>query len=151
METKNAATILWSNIKVLMDHLYGKENLNQLARDARIGAATVMRIKKLEGGTRLSTLIDLTKAFKALHLQPWELLHPDGATLALQRKLSLEQRDKIQHIRTLISELPGPAQRELFGGSREIKEMLEKDPYPDERLEERGWSAATKPVSRKTQ
>lgn len=67
-----------------------------------------------------------------------------------QRQLSLEEKEKVDQIRRLYAELSEPAQAELFGGSEAVKEIMKPDPYPSEKLVERGWSAAGKAVSRKT-
>lgn len=66
--------IVWENVFALMVHHWGGENLNRLAREAKIGPGTATRIKSKKNSARIGTLAKLAKPFK---LQPWHLLIPD--------------------------------------------------------------------------
>jgi hypothetical protein len=66
-------TVLWENVRSLMAEKYGEENLNRLARDAKIGVASVARIKEQKTSVGLDILEALGKFFK---LSPFQLLIP---------------------------------------------------------------------------
>lgn len=71
--TGSSKVILWQNIVALMRHKYGRENINQLARDAKISPGTVSRIKKIENSTGLDVIERIAGVFR---LQAWQLLLP---------------------------------------------------------------------------
>jgi transcriptional regulator with XRE-family HTH domain len=66
-------TVLWDNVRSLMVEKYGEENLNRLARDAKIGVASVARIKEQKTSVGLDILEAIAKFFK---LSPFQLLIP---------------------------------------------------------------------------
>jgi transcriptional regulator with XRE-family HTH domain len=66
-------TVLWDNVRSLMVEKYGEENLNRLARDAKIGVASVARIKEQKTSVGLDILEAVAKFFK---LPPFQLLIP---------------------------------------------------------------------------
>jgi transcriptional regulator with XRE-family HTH domain len=66
-------TVLWQNVQGLMVEKYGEENLNRLARDAKIGVASVARIKEQKTSVGLDILEAIAKFFK---LPPSQLLIP---------------------------------------------------------------------------
>ena len=70
----NSRPVLWRNVSALMHKKYGREHLTQLAKDARVGLATIDRIKK--NGASVGTDV-LDKIASALGAEPWQLLHPD--------------------------------------------------------------------------
>lgn len=70
----NSREVLWRNVSALMYKKYGKEHITALAKDAKVGLATIDRIKKL--GTSVgSDVIDSLAS--ALGAQPWQLMHPE--------------------------------------------------------------------------
>lgn len=71
---KPVAQVLWDNVSALMTHHWQEENLNKLARKAKIGAATAQRIKDRETAVRIDTVERVAMAFD---LKPWQLLMPD--------------------------------------------------------------------------
>lgn len=65
--------ILWANVSNLMTHHWGKENLSELSRRAKIGLATCDRIKKRETSVGTDVLEKIAEVF---NLQAWHLLTP---------------------------------------------------------------------------
>ncbi len=66
--------ILWENVSALMIHHWGKANMSELARRAKIGLATCDRIKKRETSVGIDVLEKVAEAFG---LQAWHLLTPN--------------------------------------------------------------------------
>lgn len=56
-----------------MRHHYGRENLNRLARETKIGPGTAARIKGMNQDANLKTVDKIAWFFK---LQSWQLLLP---------------------------------------------------------------------------
>lgn len=56
--------ILWENVRALMIREYGEENPWKAAQDAKIGAATMTRIKEQMTSTGLETIEKLAALFK---------------------------------------------------------------------------------------
>jgi hypothetical protein len=69
---------LSQNLTRLMEHKYGRENLNQLARDAKFGVATAQRMKDGETSVGLE-MVEMAANVFGLHA--WQLLCP-GLDLA---------------------------------------------------------------------
>ena len=69
----NSREVLWQAVLALMDKHYGGENLNRLARDAKIGPATSSRMKAQETSVGLDTIDKLANRFS---VEPWQLLFP---------------------------------------------------------------------------
>lgn len=65
--------ILWVNVSTLMTHHWGKENLSELSRRAKIGLATCDSIKKRETSVGTDVLEKIAEVF---NLQAWHLLTP---------------------------------------------------------------------------
>lgn len=88
-----AKSTLWPRIQALMVQRWGGENQNRLAREAKVGVATIARIK----GTDTSIGLDvLEKIAEALGVQSWQLLCPNCdnlnlSPLALDLALSLDK------------------------------------------------------------
>lgn len=84
---EKTAAILWQNVKKLMEHRYGEENLNALVRDTGIGPGTATRIKEQKTSVGLDTLEKLATPFK---LQPYQLLvrnlNPKAPQVAIDRQ-----------------------------------------------------------------
>lgn len=74
MDSTDTKAILWANVQALMRHHFGKENLSELARRAKVGLATCDRIKKQKTSVGVDVLEGVAAAFD---LQPWHLLTPD--------------------------------------------------------------------------
>lgn len=66
--------VLWKNISALMHKKYGRENLNQLAREAKFGPATASRIKAQDTSVGIE-VIDRVATVLGVH--PWQLLYED--------------------------------------------------------------------------
>ena len=74
MDTNNTLpAVLWGNVLALMTHAWGQENQNRPAREARIGPATVARMKKQGTSIGLDVLAAVADVFGA---EPWQLLVP---------------------------------------------------------------------------
>jgi hypothetical protein len=73
MPAPDTKQILWENVSSLMLHHFGKENLSELSRKAKVGLATCDRIKKQETSVGTDTLEKIAEVF---HLQAWHLLTP---------------------------------------------------------------------------
>lgn len=73
MADKAIRGTLWANVRALMLDRYGEENINRMARDVRIGPATVQRIK--DSGTSVGVDV-LEKIAKTFNVEPWQLLAP---------------------------------------------------------------------------
>jgi hypothetical protein len=65
---------LWENLTSLMTHHWHEININRLAREAKIGPASVQRIKDQETSVGLD-IVD--KVAQVWGLQAWQLLLPD--------------------------------------------------------------------------
>lgn len=64
---------LWANVQALMLHEWKEVNVNRLARECKIGPATVMRIKEQKTSVGLEVLDKIAERF---HLAVWQLLVP---------------------------------------------------------------------------
>lgn len=72
-DDKSIKKVLWDNVSALMKAHYGAENLNRLARDAKLGPATVTRIKEMKTSVGLDVIAKIAIFFK---VDPWQLLVP---------------------------------------------------------------------------
>ena len=66
--------VLWRNIAELMHRKYGKEHLSQLAKEAKIGLATISRIKNQDTSVGLEVI---DRIATVMGVEPWQLMHPD--------------------------------------------------------------------------
>ena len=73
MSSINTKRVLWANVQALMLHHWGKENLSELSRRAKVGLATCDRIKKQETSVGLDVTQQVAEVF---HLEAWHLLTP---------------------------------------------------------------------------
>lgn len=73
MQVSNSKPTLWAAVLALMEKNYGGENLNRLAREAKIGPATASRIKAQETSVGIDTIDRLADHFR---VQPWQLILP---------------------------------------------------------------------------
>jgi len=64
---------LWINVSLLMQRQYGTENLNRLAREAKVSPATASRLKAQQTSVGLETIDRLAEYFG---VQPHELIDP---------------------------------------------------------------------------
>lgn len=64
---------LWSRLQALMVERWGAENQNRLAREAKVGVATIARIKQADTSVGLDVL---DKVACALSVESWQLLCP---------------------------------------------------------------------------
>ena len=86
--------VLWRNVSALMRKKYGKENLNQLAREAKFGPATSTRIKEQSTSVGIDVLDKIATVFG---IEPRQLLderfdvenpHADGENSPLADDLA---------------------------------------------------------------
>jgi hypothetical protein len=89
--------VLWANVRALMVHKYGDENLTRLAHDAKIGPGTATRIKKADTSVGLDVLEKVAKSFG---VEPWHLLVPgmEPANPPALRPLTQAERDLYKKI-----------------------------------------------------
>lgn len=71
MGDKGIRDVLWDNVLGLMRHHYGRENINRMARETKVGVATIQRIKDRETSVGLDVVEKIAKRYK---LEPWQLL-----------------------------------------------------------------------------
>lgn len=87
--------ILWANVRALMVERYGDENLNRLAREARVGPGTITRIKAMKNSTGVEVI---EKVAKALRVDPYRLLLHGGTdkelSLLLKAYSGADERGK---------------------------------------------------------
>lgn len=162
MAKKTMATVLSENLKWLMGQHKGeldsttKIEKRAKARGRTISQRTVHRcVSGLNNDQPYFASTDALDALgAAFGIEPWLLINPKLPEIYLQGRLSLEEREKVERILQLQSEL-SPAgkaatQAELFADAPPaVKEMMQADPYRDDKLVEKGWSAAGKAVSRR--
>jgi hypothetical protein len=73
-KTPPAKELLWTNLTALMLHHWKEINLNRLAREAKIGPASAMRIKE----SKTSVGVDIVDSVAGVFgLRAWQLLLPD--------------------------------------------------------------------------
>jgi hypothetical protein len=92
MKPRDSRVTLWKNVESLMQERWGEVNINRLARECEVGAATVQRIKEQNTSVGL-VLID--KIAVNFDLETWQILVPDmdpKATPALQPGDALQRR-----------------------------------------------------------
>lgn len=77
MPLYDSRPVLWRNIAELMHQKYGKEHLSQLAKEAKIGLATISRIKNQDTSIGLEVIDRIAAVFG---VEPWQLMHPDFLT-----------------------------------------------------------------------
>lgn len=65
--------VVWASVSALMQKHWGEENLNRLARTAKIGTATAARLKEQKTSVGLEVLDKIAKAFDCA---TWQLLVP---------------------------------------------------------------------------
>ena len=70
---KSIKQILWENVRALMVLKYGRENINRLAADAKIGIGSVQRIKEAKTSVGVDLVEAVADAFK---VETWQLLAP---------------------------------------------------------------------------
>lgn len=69
----DSKAVLWASVLALMHKNYGRENLNRLAREAKIGPGTASRLKAQETSVGLDTIDKLAAHF---NVEAWQLLVP---------------------------------------------------------------------------
>lgn len=73
MSAIDSKVMLWRSVSALMRSRWGDENLNKLAKAARIGPATCARLKEQKTSVGLEVIDKLAAAF---HVEAWQLLVP---------------------------------------------------------------------------
>lgn len=66
-------SVLWENLRALMDHHWGRENLTRLAREAKTGPGTATRIKEMQTSVGLDVVDRMAEVFD---LEMWQMLTP---------------------------------------------------------------------------
>lgn len=97
-------SVLWANVLALMTHHYGKEHLSNLAKKAKIGLATIGRIKKQETSVGVEVIDKIARAYD---LQAWQLLTPgfDPANPPVLRPLSAAEVRLYERLRLAAEEI----------------------------------------------
>lgn len=85
MTDRNTRSALWPRVQELMLSRWGKENQNRLAREAKVGVATIARMKS--GDTSIGLDV-IEKVAEALEVEAWQLICPPGALSAQAAELS---------------------------------------------------------------
>ena len=103
MTINNSKPVLWNAVIALMHKHYGGENLNRLARDAKIGPATASRMKAQETSIGIETIDKLADHFS---VPPWNLLLPnyDPEKLISVPYVSLMAQDVAQMLDSILDE-----------------------------------------------
>lgn len=104
--------LLLASVSALMTKHYGAENINRLAREAKIGPATVQRIKDRKTSVGIDVVDKVAKAF---HLAAWQLLVPgfDAELTPELHRLTEQERafySKLREAAVLIAAEPAPAE-----------------------------------------
>lgn len=92
---------LWGAVSGLMRKVYGEENINRLARDVKMGPATVQRMKALDTSIGID-LIDRVADF--FGVPAWQLLAPgldQGAAPELLSPMSPIAKDVVNILQGL--------------------------------------------------
>lgn len=100
---------LWTNVRALMVKTYGNENLNRLAREAKIGPATAQRIKTAKQYVRLDSIEKVAKHFK---VEPWQLITNGTADEKFLEVLALWRDTDARGRRMIMSAVRGAAHDE---------------------------------------
>ena len=66
-------SVLWENLRALMEHHWGRENLTRLAREAKTGPGTATRIKEMQTSVGLDVVDRMAEVFD---LEMWQMLTP---------------------------------------------------------------------------
>lgn len=143
MANKPLRQVLAENVKAL--RAYRKLSQSDMKARTKLDPGTVSRIELQKMSVSLETLGALARG---LRVEPWQLVHPDGAALVAQQPVSPEEHEKVERLLEEIGELSKSAQAELFGKSETVREIMKADSPSNTRLEQKGWSAATKSSSR---
>lgn len=96
---KEIKEVLWKNVSALMHAKWGDDNLQQLAREAGVGVASVKRIKDQSTSIGVDIIAAIAEYFGC---EPWQLLFPDldaGQPMKLpsdkERRIWLQTYDKL--------------------------------------------------------
>jgi hypothetical protein len=73
MQRVDSRKVVWESVSALMEKRWGGENLNRLAREAKIGPGTAARLKAQETSVGLQVLDQIAEAFD---VATWQLLVP---------------------------------------------------------------------------
>lgn len=104
MDTKQ---ILWANVKALMVHKYGDENLYRTMKDSKatgypISLGSLQRIKEQETAIGLDVLDKIAKFFE---LQSWQLLIEDLDPTNPPVFLNSKQKEFFDKVKSSFKEL----------------------------------------------
>lgn len=91
MSAIDSRRIVWASISALMLKHWGEENLNRLARAAKVGPATVVRIKGQQTSVGLEVLDKIADVFG---VHTWQLLVPGMDPEKLPTLLPVTQAER---------------------------------------------------------
>lgn len=120
-----------------MTYHYGRENLNRLAKGAKIGPGSATRIKEAKTSVGLDVLEKVAKHFK---VAAWELLHPEFAPG--NGHLTAKEVEEVKQAREILAGLSA-AQRDLFLQDGLVKDLLTRPHFPVDNMGP-GWDASSK-------
>ena len=127
MDQIDERKILWANVAALMNLRYGEENLSRLAREAKIGPASMTRIKEQQTSVGTEAM---GKIAVALKVQAWQLLFP-GLDVARLDQRKAEEKPVAP---------PKPAGPSFYG--QQLSELF--DELPDDKITRvRAYQACT--------
>jgi transcriptional regulator with XRE-family HTH domain len=107
MSAIDSRSVLWASVQKLMQHHWKGENLNRLAREAKIGPGSVTRIKQ----QRTSVGIELIDAIAAVFgVEAWQLLVPtfDPASPPTLAPMTAAERDFYNRVLSAARSLKDP-------------------------------------------
>lgn len=108
MDEKTLRETLWANVSARMRALWGKENLTKLRTAAGVGSSAVSDIQE----KRRSVGLDVVeKIAVVLEVQPWQLLHPEGAPMGPSVALSDDVLDLAVQINEIVNHDPDERRR----------------------------------------
>ncbi len=111
-ENKSIRSVLWANVRALMINRYGEENLNRLAREAKLGPGTASRIKEARTSVGLNVIDKIARTFG---VEPWQLIAPGMDDEKFLDVLKAWQDTDGRGRRMLLSAAAGAAEHEDQG------------------------------------
>lgn len=91
MKAIDSRRVVWASVSALMAKHWQGENLNRLAREAKIGPATAARLKLQKTSVGLEVLDRIADVF---HVETWQLLVPSMDAERLPVLLPVSQAER---------------------------------------------------------
>jgi transcriptional regulator with XRE-family HTH domain len=98
MSGVDSRKVVWASVSALMRHRWQGENISRLAREAKIGPATVARLKQQETSVGLEVLDRISEV---LGVETWQLLVPGMDAAAPPVLLPVSQAEREFYARML--------------------------------------------------